>query len=185
MFCGRKNEFCYICGQFMQLGTRKYRMESPGNQLSNLYKTYFNRNYIGDVWYAPNVCCESCHRTIYGWSMQEAWKSFGFSRPMIWRERAEGHDSDNCYFCKTNTHGYTHSTRHHIQYQYSEFALQPYERCPSEHPPPSEQNEPAEFDPLETVETSMRYSEYSQHDLLAEMRRIPQSSFDDICRNIK
>lgn len=185
MFCGRKNDFCYVCGQFMQLGVRKYSMESPGNKLSILYKEYFNRDYIGDVWYAPNVCCESCHRTIYGWSMHEKWKSFEFSRPMIWRERDEGHDREHCYFCKTITHGFGHTTRHHISYEYSEFALQPYKRSTCEQPPSSQQIEPALTEISEASIFTSDHSEYQPSDQLEEMRKIPQSSFDDICRNIK
>lgn len=188
-FCTRVNEFCFICGQFLQSGVRKYPMESAGNRLSVLYKEYFNRNYPGDVWYAPSLCCESCHRTLYGWSMHEAYKSFEFSRPMIWRERFEGHDKSHCYFCKTNTHGFNHHTRHHIQYAYSELAIQPFKRFPTEPPPPPPlPSEPVMDNEAPTV--SGLFSEHSDYlepgyDMFAEMRQISQSSFNDICRNIK
>ena len=78
------------------------------------YHLYFGCK-LGDqdkVW-APNICCNTCSRTLTGW-VKGSRKSMTFAVPMIWRE-PQNHLND-CYYCMTEIKGFSSKSKHRIQY---------------------------------------------------------------------
>lgn len=54
---------------------------------------------------------------------------------VTWRERPEGHASDDCYFCSTITIGFNYQTRVRINYKFNAFAIAPALREGGENAP--------------------------------------------------
>lgn len=94
------------------------------------FNEYFGRSFTGDLWFAPDYCCNTFARTLYGWVKQQPWKIFSFKIPMTWRE-PPFHDADTCYFCMTNRK--VHHSK--IEYQFSDYTVPPLPRAEYENPP--------------------------------------------------
>ena len=84
----------------------------------DLFKDIFPRN----KWYAPQVMCLTCRRSIDG--------SKGgvmlFAVPTKWLQREE-HNEETCYFCFNlqRPRGYKYKQRHSIQYFESAYVIRP------------------------------------------------------------
>lgn len=174
MCCSSRNHFCFICGQFVPLNVRRYLMSNE--DLDYLYCSYFNvTEILLDVWYAPKICCESCRRTLHGWWNREKYRAFTFSRPMIWRERAEGHDSNHCYFCSTNIAGFRNHTRHRVQYKFNAFAIAPLtnDQVQREIPPPPIKPRPEPQPTSQPDEQPLTEDEPIQPEPMLEWKEFP------------
>lgn len=104
------DKFCYICG--------RYVLKSQGRTMTiDVKKAYFL--YYGckvgdqDKHWAPHSSCVSCNVTLIQW-MKGNRSCMPFAVPMVWREPTN-HFND-CYFCLTNTEGYSKKKKKNIDY---------------------------------------------------------------------
>lgn len=111
------NNFCYVCGLY----TPKKFTRSMSNAIRKSYHELFGV-HIQDqtkVW-APHVTCDRCYHAL----LTKTPLPFVF--PMVWFEPM-GHN--DCYFCMSNTKGYTMKTRKLIKYPHvTSVKLPIYER---------------------------------------------------------
>ena len=102
------------------------------------YHLYFGCQ-VGDqdkIW-APKFCCNSCSRTLLGWT-KGTHTSMPFAIPMVWRE-PKNHLND-CYFCMTYVKGFTGKSKDKIKYSSCPSAILPVahdESLPIPTPPTS------------------------------------------------
>lgn len=115
MNCGKKNNFCYVCGLFVTSGHRKNITKS----LIECFERYFVIAYVPNVWYAPEIVCRYCYVNLTG--MQNAQQidrlKYKYVLPAIWLYRSE-HNSETCYFCVSheNATGFHYIQRSEIEY---------------------------------------------------------------------
>lgn len=106
--CDRRNKFCYICGLLVDIDHRRDFRNNGG--VVEIYNKLFNRSYKFSRWYEPEFICDYCCRTLKKPSV-----TLHFSTPMIWHHQLY-HKPDDCYFCQTNTKGYSFKTRKSVKY---------------------------------------------------------------------
>lgn len=103
-----KEKFCYICGDLI-IG-RKCTFTDSNKQL---YEMYFGFSPVNvGAPFAPSSICSTCLSNLSSW--KNGSRNLKFGRPTIWLENTN-HLTD-CYFCGTQTFGYTHSSKNKIQY---------------------------------------------------------------------
>ena len=110
--------FCYICGHF----TIKKQRIQVNKFVKKVYYAYFHVK-LGDqdkCW-APHIVCKKCVETLRQWTHGKKAMSFGI--PMVWRE-PKNH-VDDCYFCITQTQGFSSKSKHRIQYPSLDSAILP------------------------------------------------------------
>lgn len=103
------DNFCYICGELTLIAQTK-----PLSPLvRKAYKIYFSCKVDNQytVW-APKICSSSCLGTLIGW-LKDMHKSIPFAILMVWHEPGILLD---CYFCITNTTGFSGKSKHRIEY---------------------------------------------------------------------
>jgi len=113
------DSFCYICGKF----TLKKQKNKITHLIKKAYKLYFGCD-LGDQdkkW-APHICCISCSRGLRKWLAGSA-VCMPFAVPMVWREPKD-HTTD-CYFCLTQTAGYSSKNKNRIVYPNLPSAIRP------------------------------------------------------------
>lgn len=89
----RMNNFCYMCGRFTIMPTRR----NITSKLAELYEQYFNIAVIKNVDWVPTIACTSCANRLRDWDKGRI-ESMPFGIPMIWSDPGP-HDSENCYVC--------------------------------------------------------------------------------------
>lgn len=136
MECKHKNDFCFICGRAIELKSKYYDMRHQ-EMLQTYFRKYFKREFVGDLWFAPDYSCGSCARKLYGWAKHEPRQKFNFKIPMTWRE-PPFHDANACFFCNTKR-TYLHHSK--IEYQYSDYTVPPMPRAEYENPPVYDEKE--------------------------------------------
>lgn len=172
--------FCYICGRF----TTRNQRNSITHFLKQCYFAYFGCK-LGDQdksW-APHTACKPCVENLRQWHDGKA-KSMPFGVPMIWREPTN--HFDNCYFCLTNTKGFSKKNKKHVQYPNLPSALRPVPHC-EEIPIPT----PPET--LQEVDTDSDQPDYHSHEDVCDEdftgssdKPIPlsQTDLDDLVRDL-
>ncbi len=113
------NIFCYICGSYTTRSQRKFIMMD----IKKIYRLYFGC-HLGDqdkAW-APHYICNSCSSGLHDW-LNKRKTSMSFAIPMIWREPRDHHA--DCYFCNTNTTGFSVKNKHKIIYPNLDSARRP------------------------------------------------------------
>ncbi|KAL4702128.1 hypothetical protein ACJJTC_000132 [Scirpophaga incertulas] len=102
-------------------------MKSQGRHMNeDVKKAYFL--YFGckigdqDKQWAPHSSCVSCHVTLIQW-LKGNRSSMPFAVHMVWREPTN-HFND-CYFCLTNTEGYSKKKKKNIDYPTVPSAIKP------------------------------------------------------------
>lgn len=123
MECIHKDNFCRICGCGILTPTKRYDMRI-NTQLRNSFCQYFETEFYGDLWFAPDYSCSTCARTLYGWVKHEPWKQFAFKVPMKWSEPSFHYD-EFCYFCSIHRRGFSSTDRTKMGYKYNTFAIPP------------------------------------------------------------
>ena len=91
--------------------------------MKTAYKCYFGCK-VGDQdkkW-APHICCNSCNTQLLRWAVGKQ-KEMPFAVPMIWREPTD--HVTVCYFCLTNTKGFSKKNKSKIVYPSCQSALKP------------------------------------------------------------
>ncbi len=82
--------------------------------IKKIYRLYLG-SHLGDqdkAW-APHYICNSCSSGLHDWFNKRK-TSMSFAIPMIWREPRDHHA--DCYFCNTNTSGFSVKNKHKIIY---------------------------------------------------------------------
>lgn len=110
--CDRRDKFCYICGLFTDIGHRRDFRSNIG--VVKMYNKIFNRSYKSSRWYEPEFVCECCCASLRKCKVLPS-ATLPFSTPMTWHHQTF-HKQDDCYFCQTNTSGYTFKTRKSVKY---------------------------------------------------------------------
>lgn len=110
--CDKRDKFCYICGLFTDIGHRRDFRNNIG--VVKVYNKIFNRSYKSSRWYEPEFVCECCCARLRKCKVLPS-VIFPFSTPMTWHYQLF-HKPDDCYFCQTNTSGYTFKTRKSVKY---------------------------------------------------------------------
>ena len=77
MFGANKDHYCFICGNAIALRMKIFDLRTNKN-LKTLFNEYFGLTFTGDLWFAPDYCCNTCARTLYGWAKRQPWKRFSF-----------------------------------------------------------------------------------------------------------
>ena len=113
------NKFCYICGEIVL----KHLRRNITKPIEEACKQYFKCK-LGDQdkdW-APHVVCNRCATCLLRW-MKNGKNKMPFDVPMVWREPTD-HATD-CYFCLSNTSGYTNKSKKTPVYSNVPSALRP------------------------------------------------------------
>jgi hypothetical protein len=116
-----RNNFCFICGEY----TPKSNRQGITSLIKEAYLKYFGFSIKIEKW-TPTKCCDTCAKTLRGWLHGES-RSLAFGRPMIWRDQQD-HDND-CYFCGTNTLGFSFKRRRSINYAKVNSVTFPVNHC--------------------------------------------------------
>lgn len=113
--CDKRNNFCYICGSFVD-NRHRYKFEI-NKVATEEYNKLFYTSYNGSSWYEPEHICLLCLTKLkIGKSKNnEKHTSLPFSVPMTWHYQVY-HKADDCYFCQTNIAGHQYKTRKLIKY---------------------------------------------------------------------
>ena len=121
-FCSKKDSFCFICANFMFSNQKRIF----NDDLKELYMLYFGfrpDNLNKD--YAPEFICNTCEVSLIAWENDK--RNLAFGKPAIWTE-ITNHFSD-CYFCCTNTFGFSHKNKKSINYANVNSAQRPIQNC--------------------------------------------------------
>lgn len=156
--------FCYICGKYMISG-ENCNMTAKIQEAYQLYFKLSSNN--GKRSFIPNFCCIKCKSSLLAW-MRGSVKRMGFAVPMIWREPTD-HVSD-CYFCVTETFGYSKQSKSQIKYPAVNSVSKPVPHD-DDHPvpiPPNETNESSSIYNAETVENMEKDDTDDKLDILEE-----------------
>ncbi|KAL4718873.1 hypothetical protein ACJJTC_016050 [Scirpophaga incertulas] len=113
------NKFCYICGRYVL----KSQCRHMNEDVKKAYFLYFGCK-IGDQdkQWAPHSSCVSCHVTLIQW-LKGNRSSMPYAVLTVWREPTN-HFND-CYFCLTNTEGYSKKKKKNIDYPTVPSAIKP------------------------------------------------------------
>lgn len=94
------NSFCYVCGHYKAANANRRADAYVSDEFKQLYRTYFDRPFATDNWYAPKGPCKTCYNTLLDWKRTEGKKQMNFGVPMVWKEPKEKkHVPSNCYAC--------------------------------------------------------------------------------------
>lgn len=114
--CHHRNSFCYDCGLFIDK-SHKYFLSKSAKVVS-AYNAYFGIDVIVNKWYAPEIVCTTCARTLLGCTASpRTHSSMPFGKPMIWHS-IESHHTENCYFCLGFSHAFGHSYKNRANIEY-------------------------------------------------------------------
>lgn len=112
--CDKRNNFCYICGYFVD-SNHRYKFQNHQVAVEE-YNKLFNSSYKSSSGYEPEYICLLCLTKLkLGKTKKNGNHILPFSSPMIWHNQTY-HKRDDCYFCKTNTAGFKYKNRQMIQY---------------------------------------------------------------------
>ncbi|XP_073842522.1 uncharacterized protein [Musca autumnalis] len=110
--CPKRNQFCYICGQF----TPPMNARNITKTLIEAYEKYFNSSYVPtNLCYTPSVVCDYCYRGLIGWIKKSTRHKFKYESAVKWLSQYE-HCAEKCYFCSTKVTGFRYNTREKILY---------------------------------------------------------------------
>lgn len=176
------DKFCYICGEITFVSQR--RNLTP--LIKKLYESYFGFpvRQQDKVW-VPHICCVTCVGLLTGWEKRS--RSMPFGIPMIWMEPIN--HSTNCYFCLTNTKGFTIKTKKQVKYPDVSSAKKPIphsEKLPIPKPPQrsdlsteSEETDNKSTDPDFQIASSSIYLKEERPHLLS------QGDLNDLVRDLR
>lgn len=129
--CNKSSDsFCYACGLFAPISTRRYINE----QHKDLYLKYFGIEIKNqDTCWVPHTICSSCRNGLTMWSKNQGHMNFG--TPMIWRDPVN--HQTNCYICLTDIFGFSSKTKQNIAYAAVSSVTLPVAHSPELPIPPS------------------------------------------------
>ena len=123
-----------------------------------------------DKKWAPNIACKHCVKHLNEWIRGKRASGVPFAVPMVWREQKD-HSSD-CYFCLTNTKGYSVKTRFKIKYPDVPSAHRPVPHSPDlpvPKPPLSSQSESESSEDGECMDTDFQDVESKEPHLISQV----------------
>ena len=89
------NQFCYVCGVYIQ----PFKTKVPINKaIENAYFAYFGI-YVEQDSFLPTHCCDVCYFKLINWYDGNKELTLSFKRPMIWRPPMD--HLTGCYVCAT------------------------------------------------------------------------------------
>nr|CAI5836840.1 unnamed protein product [Callosobruchus analis] len=114
------DKFCYTCGEFI---VKLITTRPSSKNVKKAYFQYFD-GLIGDrdKQRAAHVCCVSCSISLVQ-RMEGKRKNMPFAVSMVWR--GPTNHLDLCYFCLTNTEGYSKKGKEKIDHKNLQSAMRP------------------------------------------------------------
>lgn len=179
--CNKLNNFCYVCGKFVILASRR----KITVQTAELYRLYFSQNVFNDVDWAPCIVCTACVFNLNRW--KNSGKAMPFGVPMIWVDPIV-HEAAECYACVNYTTGtnrrksssltYTATKNGQLPLPHSDAI--PVPRMPS----PTDEYTALTYEPTETGETAVSMYQPSHVTAPCNHIEITQNSFDAMVRDL-
>lgn len=127
--------FCYVCGEFEPAKNRR----PFSDRLKQNYEECFHIQITNlDSAWVPHFVCGRCNIMLIRWERAKTRENLKFTIPMIWTSPTS---SQNCYFCMTETAGFSSSNRSKIQYANVSSAVKPQKTVVAD-----------EIEPLEEME---------------------------------
>lgn len=180
-FCEKSNLFCYICGKFTIMPSRR----KITDDISILYEQYFNLPVIRDKPWVPSVCCSSCLNRLQRWGNGNS-ECMPFGIPMLWYDPGN-HDADNCYVCVNNANGLNRRRARCFEYISVQSAQTPLPHSESvpipKRPCPTEEYAPPTFD----TEPETSHSIYQPSNITPPCKHLEcsQNRLDMMARQLK
>lgn len=115
--------FCYVCGKFIPLQTRRAFNEN----LKKIYKECFDREVknLKEKW-VPHKICDTCRKMLNIWDKnKQEDKHLKFSVLMLW---TKPYQKEDCYFCMTEIKGFSGKSKHKIVYANVSSVTKPVEK---------------------------------------------------------
>lgn len=93
--CENKNKFCFVCAHFVY----KNHSQLMTDNLLDIYKRCFGVNYRPNLWYIPQMVCNTCRMFLTHWNADNSF-FVKYTSPALWLPR-ETHEDRTCYFCRS------------------------------------------------------------------------------------
>lgn len=132
--CPNRNNYCYVCGLFVNKSKRHRR--NITETICKSYEKLYLTEVVTNSWYRPEVVCEYCNRNLHAYHHNGQSPNITFHMkyvsPVTWLERTE-HLVDSCYFCVTQprTIGINFERRSIIKYAQVDSVIPARERSES------------------------------------------------------
>ncbi|XP_046600523.1 uncharacterized protein LOC124295250 [Neodiprion lecontei] len=113
------DSFCYICGEYNLERNRR----SLSDKIKQIYEECFGLQITNlDSAWVPHTICSRCNMMLIRWKKNKKQENLKFTIPMIWSSPT---GLQNCYFCMTDTSGFTWNTKKKIVYANVSSAIKP------------------------------------------------------------